>query len=82
MLKSVYTAVAFAMALAFAAIAFNPSAAGAQDIAGAQADVEALLTQYADDPDGLEAAIDSAASTPTVDSICTMHTTPWFAAGR
>lgn len=58
MLKSVYTAVAFAMALAFAAIAFNPSAAGAQDIAGAQADVEALLTQYADDPDGLEAAIE------------------------
>jgi hypothetical protein len=58
MLKSVYTSVAFAVALAFAAIAFNPSAAGAQDIAGAQADVEALLTQYADDPDGLEAAIE------------------------
>lgn len=58
MLKSVYTAVAFAMALAFAAIAFHPSAATAQDIAGAQADVEALLTQYADDPDGLETAIE------------------------
>lgn len=58
MLKSVYTAVAFALALAFATIAFNPSAAIAQDIAGAQADVEALLAQYADDPDGLEAAIE------------------------
>ena len=58
MLKSVSTALVFAVALAFAAIAFNPSAATAQDIAGAQADVEALLTQYADDPDGLETAIE------------------------
>ncbi|PKP78758.1 MAG: hypothetical protein CVT81_02350 [Alphaproteobacteria bacterium HGW-Alphaproteobacteria-3] len=58
MLKSMYTAVAFAVALAFAAIAFNPSPAVAQDIAGAQADIEALLVQYAGDIDGLEAAIE------------------------
>ncbi|MBC7102843.1 MAG: hypothetical protein H5U13_06410 [Parvibaculum sp.] len=58
MLKSVSTAFVFAVALAFAAIAFNPSPAAAQDLAGAQADIEALLVQYADDPDGLEAAIE------------------------
>ncbi|GMV62027.1 MAG: hypothetical protein AMXMBFR74_11960 [Parvibaculum sp.] len=58
MLKSVSTAFAFAVALAFAVIAFNPSLAAAQDLAGAQADIEALLVQYADDPDGLEAAIE------------------------
>jgi uncharacterized protein YqfA (UPF0365 family) len=58
MLKSVYTAFAFAVALAFAAIAFNPTHAAALDLAGAQADVEALLVQYADNPDGLETAIE------------------------
>jgi hypothetical protein len=64
MLKSVSTAFVFAVALAFVVIAFNPTHASALGLVEAQAkvqiqaDVEALLAQYADDPDGLEVAIE------------------------
>lgn len=59
MLKSVFATVVFAAGLAFAALAVNPSPAAAQELASAEADISALVAQYQDDPDGLEAAIEA-----------------------
>ena len=58
MLKSVFTAVALAVALAFASLAVNPAPAAAAELATVQADISALVAQYQDDPDGLETAIE------------------------
>lgn len=59
MLKSVFATVVFAAGLAFAALAVNPAPAAAQELASAEADISALVAQYQDDPDGLEAAIEA-----------------------
>ena len=62
MLKSVFASVVFAAGLAFAALAVNPSPAVAQELSSIQADIAALVAQYQDDPDGLEAAIEDYAT--------------------
>ncbi|WP_421866577.1 hypothetical protein [Parvibaculum sp.] len=58
MLKSVFTTIVFAMGLAFASLALNPSPVAAAELASVQADISTLVAQYQDDPDGLEAAIE------------------------
>lgn len=58
MLKPVFTTIVFAMGLAFASLALNPSPVAAAELASVQVDIYTLVAQYQDDPDGLEAAIE------------------------
>lgn len=59
MLKSMFATVVVAVGLAFASLAVNPTPAGAAELSSVEADISALITQYQDDPDGLEAAIEA-----------------------
>lgn len=80
MLKSVFATVVFAVGLAVASLAVNPSPAAAQESSSLEADISALIAQYQDDPDGLEAAIE-AYVTDSEDPVATAQAVVNVAAG-